>query len=349
MKNAECRNEIRSAAACPSTSLGVLGLSKGGAPSVFTKPSAFCLLSSAFTLVELMVVLAVIALLVMLLVPNLRRAFQRAETTSCKNNLHQFGVAMGRYMSDHKGYFIYPGEGGQDVLYSSTPGAYSKTAIPGGEHARSGDWTTDSSRAEDVENFIVDYLPEQITLRSLDAGKQSVRICPSILREIKAAGNYFDDKSPNFKGYRIETVDQGENQMADWEELEGDGGRDADENVVLDHYFTTYAINLYSPGVSNVYRADRKNISNKTIAFIDWNAREGWRGEITHTNWMFNNTARGIVQDTPKRTDAWWVTEVGFHHKDGTNAYANYVAMDGSVGSVSSNEITLDYFTAAGP
>jgi prepilin-type N-terminal cleavage/methylation domain-containing protein/prepilin-type processing-associated H-X9-DG protein len=59
----------------------------------------------AFTLIELLVVIAVIAILVALLIPVLSRGKEQAQSVSCKNHLHQMGLAMEMYISDHN---IYP-------------------------------------------------------------------------------------------------------------------------------------------------------------------------------------------------------------------------------------------------
>ena len=56
---------------------------------------------AAFTLVELLVAVAVIGILASLLFPALARAKQRAHTAHCFNNLRQLGIAARMYWDDH--------------------------------------------------------------------------------------------------------------------------------------------------------------------------------------------------------------------------------------------------------
>jgi prepilin-type N-terminal cleavage/methylation domain-containing protein len=58
---------------------------------------------SAFTLVELLVVIAVITILASLLLPTAFRAKERAVTTACLSNLKQIGVAIHSYAHDADG------------------------------------------------------------------------------------------------------------------------------------------------------------------------------------------------------------------------------------------------------
>jgi prepilin-type N-terminal cleavage/methylation domain-containing protein len=57
-----------------------------------------------FTLVELLVVIAVIAILAALLLPALGRAKAQADSTVCKNNLRQMSFAMNMYLADYRFY-----------------------------------------------------------------------------------------------------------------------------------------------------------------------------------------------------------------------------------------------------
>ena len=58
---------------------------------------------SAFTLVELLVVVAVIGVLVAMLLPAIQAARERARTANCASNMRQVGLAVIRFADAHRG------------------------------------------------------------------------------------------------------------------------------------------------------------------------------------------------------------------------------------------------------
>lgn len=60
-----------------------------------------------FTLVELLVVVAIIGLLVSLSIPEYGKFIDRSRSAACMGNLRQVGLAVGFYMNDHEGKFPF--------------------------------------------------------------------------------------------------------------------------------------------------------------------------------------------------------------------------------------------------
>lgn len=61
----------------------------------------------AFTLVELLVVVAILALLASLLIPSLVRAKAQAKRIHCSNNLHHLGLALALYTQNYQSKYPY--------------------------------------------------------------------------------------------------------------------------------------------------------------------------------------------------------------------------------------------------
>jgi prepilin-type N-terminal cleavage/methylation domain-containing protein len=68
------------------------------APSSSNQTSA----RSAFTLVELLVVIGIIAVLVGILLPALNKAKSRAQTIACQSNLRQIYLAARTYATENR-------------------------------------------------------------------------------------------------------------------------------------------------------------------------------------------------------------------------------------------------------
>ncbi len=71
----------------------------------------------AFTLIELLVVIAIITILAAMLLPALARGKAAGVSASCKNNLHQIGLAISMYTADYQKYPLWTSGSGMNQQY----------------------------------------------------------------------------------------------------------------------------------------------------------------------------------------------------------------------------------------
>lgn len=76
--------------------------------------------NAAFTLIEMLVVIAIIALLVSLVTPSITRTLERAKNLTCQNNMRQVANAILQYASNNEGR----------LMYLETPGHHDDNSVP---------------------------------------------------------------------------------------------------------------------------------------------------------------------------------------------------------------------------
>jgi hypothetical protein len=278
-----------------------------------------------------MVVLAIIAMLAGLILYGVGRTRARAVMVQCQNNLREHGVVLGQLMLEQqasggasdfgKASFVSGGGGGLIMIYDSQSGetrtvteAYLRQY--GGIRAVVNKAATNLASADALYGNYLDFnIPS------------NVRHCPAL----PDYAQLINTNSTMFKGYGYTF-----SSTAMW-------GFDGGSVVTTNRFAIDTCIDITTYGLNTM------DLSPPSIAYIDWNAAEGWgtwsqdfgyHGYLYHTTWQFNNSAKGIVRGTSKGTTNWWHTEVGFRHLGG----ANYITWGGQGGWVHSNDINLGYF-----
>ena len=144
-----------------------------------------------FTLVEVLVVIAIIAILIALLLPAVQQARESARRTGCRNNLHQIGLALHNYETQHK---VFPPSTTSQIdfgVWSANPTDY---------HLHS--WTSmllphlEESPLYDRLNFNVSAVHPQNYPAA--AALVSVYRCPSFSGPVFSADPLYTQLSPTF-------------------------------------------------------------------------------------------------------------------------------------------------------
>ncbi len=120
---------------------------KGADYMISKEKQTICIsnIAKAFTLVELLVVISIIALLLAILMPALGKARDQARRVICKANQHQLGIAFASYANDNKKYPLGHGW--------NFPWLFPKPSYEGAPAA--GRTVPDFSKTKDSEKYFV--------------------------------------------------------------------------------------------------------------------------------------------------------------------------------------------------
>src|SRR4029077_6981076 len=100
-----------------------------------TEPSGMSRKNRAFTLIELMVVIAIIAILAAILIPNFMHARAQAQTTGCVANEKQVATAVEEYAVDHNGSYGGGGSVTSTLLGAAYLGVTPKDPVNGSQYS----------------------------------------------------------------------------------------------------------------------------------------------------------------------------------------------------------------------
>ncbi|MGD0461864.1 MAG: DUF1559 domain-containing protein [Tepidisphaeraceae bacterium] len=151
---------------------------------------------AAFTLVELLVVIGIIAILVAILLPALNKARQAAQETQCMSNLRQFGFGFQIYADANKGFLPEDGPTGEStspIGRNTNSPAYDKKGnyVPFGvdDPALWFNAIPPLVNNRSYHDMIADYLyPNGVPSNLADSRVNSIWVCPTAGPPISLSG-----------------------------------------------------------------------------------------------------------------------------------------------------------------
>ena len=127
--------------------------------------------NQAFTLVELLVVIGIIAILVAILLPVLGKAREQAYRTQCQSNLRQIYNADIMYMNAQGGWHVPAWTGGSDMIVYANPDGSSVNV-----------WTANRDFRKALNIAVFEDPATNVNMAKARSFLPKSRLCPSMVR-----------------------------------------------------------------------------------------------------------------------------------------------------------------------
>lgn len=276
------------------------------------------MIKKAFTLIEVLVVVAIIALLVAILLPSLQKARESAYRVSCQANMHSIGQAMTMYATDTKQtYYMF------NNRYNFSTNEYYGYKTVNGKYVDDG---SETIGADSVVAMAVDFRNKP-TADSLTANKKYIRnwdvlICPGTRNKVTKASdlnNNADDRTSGpgdgnyghsyefwngFQKYdyaRQGGCSNGKSYSGSGADTDGNGFPDCLKRPKLVSARATWIILMIDGDDPNLNIDDRNNWPDSPL---DNHGKYGWNSLLAdmHVGWFTQSTTYNLLDRSDMST-----------------------------------------------